>query len=94
VNGDEVVNELVTISLGSVELAINDLISLRPGSEICFEYNRFLEGSLIVSGCQWAKVRLEVNEGLGKLVVTELNVLPSSSEIKNLGNNGLKSPIT
>ena len=86
--------ELVIISLGTIALDVADLISLRPGSEINFEHNGSLDGSLIVAGCEWAKVKVDISGSAGKLRITELNVISDSVNSTNLGNFHPKTSIT
>jgi flagellar motor switch/type III secretory pathway protein FliN len=65
-----------TLDLGEVELSLDELLALRPGSTVSFARPALLQGAIRVQGGLWALVDIECKEDEISLRVRELTSLP------------------
>lgn len=62
----------ITLSLGALELALEDLIRLRPGMCIEFDAPEVFEGMLLVDGSPWLEAGVSLEERTLKVTIREL----------------------
>jgi len=62
----------VELSLGAIELALEDLLDLRPGMVIEFEKPEVFEASLMVAGSEWADAVVELDAQRMSLRITKI----------------------
>ena len=67
-----------TLSLGSLELSLQDVLRLRPGSIISLPLPDILEGVLQFAGNDWARVHMKMVEGC--IEITVVTVGPVSEK--------------
>lgn len=59
----------VTLSLGAIELTLDDLLRLRPGMCIEFDAPESFEGMLVVDGAPWLEARVALEDRLLKVTI-------------------------
>lgn len=62
-----------TLRLGSIALPVEEVLSLRPGSELSFDCPSPLLGVLEIGGSDWLRVQLEIEENSIRLKVLEFD---------------------
>ena len=73
-------NLSVSMDLGEIELTVEELLSLRPGSKVSFVRPQTLSGCLRLSGGEWAYVDIALSESSMELTVRELAILPPKKD--------------
>jgi hypothetical protein len=61
-----------SLCLGSLEMTLDEALSLRPGMKVEFDRPELLEGVIQIAGGDWARVRIALNESAVCLEVREL----------------------
>lgn len=77
----------ITLSLGEIELALVDLLELKPGSVIELDRPKQFEAALLIDGVAWAEALLEVGENESQLKIIKLiNSVNETSHIRAAGD--------